>query len=385
MGEALLSIQKFKNEDSLTELSDHLESYKNVEFVLKNKWTDIPLTHAVAGRIEDVRQKNDGKRHMPRVSKQGIILISIVATADTKSITRILSSDLHLKMWINQNYKFVSSNFGIANIIKLLVHLENGLAHIHILIVPITDKGKVGLGGFKQVLYKPGANYGKHMAECLLDQVEIEYATPLLSAQYTESASNEEKEKEDDMGSMFKNEGFFKSPAPAVKEACAEFNPLYAEDKESLDQTLSGIILIDGQQSFLPKSEVERNDALTNQHLSEEKKSETEMEDFLESSVEPAVSLDWEEGDYSTEEMLQPTLIEQIAEKSQHAAELAKSVSDLGYDILIVKNPEIEQLIARLQKELIENISTVDALRAEKDAVNSSLKALMAEYLNKAA
>lgn len=84
-----------------------------------------------------------------------------------------------LKEWAGDCYKFLCNHFGAANLYSCYLHLESSW-HIHALLVPIDDKGKLSaayyLNGkeklqewqtayYKEVGYKYGLERGKDKAE----------------------------------------------------------------------------------------------------------------------------------------------------------------------------------------------------------------------------
>ena len=81
----------------------------------------------------------DRTKHLDHIRKNGVRAIEVVLTFTPGAITTLDE----LKEWSRQNLKYLCDTYSEDNIYKCFVHLHESTPHIHAIITPIDDKGRL--------------------------------------------------------------------------------------------------------------------------------------------------------------------------------------------------------------------------------------------------
>lgn len=77
-----------------------------------------------------------------KVRKNAVMGFECVLTFSPKALKKE-----DLKEWADQSIKWASKTFGVKNIFSIYIHTSEETPHIHILTVPIDEKGKLNANG----------------------------------------------------------------------------------------------------------------------------------------------------------------------------------------------------------------------------------------------
>jgi len=139
----------------------------NANLISKNPFSGMKLTDAINEKIKDGYK---GKR-APR--KDAVKYISHVLTGSHRDMKRIFKSQEEKKAWLQKNYNFICNEFGINNVIRFTLHLDEKTPHIHAVTVPLTEDGRLSakeVFGNKQTLTARQDRYAEAMNEFGLER-----------------------------------------------------------------------------------------------------------------------------------------------------------------------------------------------------------------------
>lgn len=79
-----------------------------------------------------------------------------------------------LKVWARENMKWLNKNYGSANVVSAVLHLDEATPHIHAHVVPITPDGRLSakdyIGGTRQRMRDIQTDYAKAMGRFGLER-----------------------------------------------------------------------------------------------------------------------------------------------------------------------------------------------------------------------
>lgn len=105
--------------------------------LLNNEFSKMKLEDAIKKRIEE------GYKGKKALRKDAVKFIPMVMTGSHKEMKEIFSDSKKANAWVKSNYDFVCKEFGKENIVRFTLHLDEKTPHIHAVVVPLTDDGRL--------------------------------------------------------------------------------------------------------------------------------------------------------------------------------------------------------------------------------------------------
>lgn len=105
--------------------------------LLNNEFSKMKLEDAIKKRIEE------GYKGKKALRKDAVKFIPMVMTGSHKEMKEIFSDNKKANAWVKANYEFVCKEFGKENIVRFTLHLDEKTPHIHAVVVPLTNDGRL--------------------------------------------------------------------------------------------------------------------------------------------------------------------------------------------------------------------------------------------------
>jgi hypothetical protein len=110
-----------------------------------NKGSDaLPLSAAVARRIQEghtIISAKTGK--IETIRKDAVLALGVILTGSHERMHAIAQDPVQFNAWKKANYAFMCQQFGAANIVRFVLHLDEKTPHIHAVVVPISAAGRL--------------------------------------------------------------------------------------------------------------------------------------------------------------------------------------------------------------------------------------------------
>jgi len=97
----------------------------------------MKLPDAINERIKE------GYKGKKALRKDAVKFIPMVLTGSHEEMKAIFKSSEKANAWVRANYDFVCKEFGKENIVRFTLHLDEKTPHIHAVVVPLTDDGRL--------------------------------------------------------------------------------------------------------------------------------------------------------------------------------------------------------------------------------------------------
>ena len=137
----------------------------NVNFQVAG--TGKKLNEAIRARI------TEGYKGNKEIRKDAVTHLNLIFTGTHEDMKAIEQDKEKMQKWIDRNYNFVIREFGQANIMRFTLHRDERTPHIHAVVVPLTEDGKLTarevLGG-RMAMSARQTRYGQTMAEFGLER-----------------------------------------------------------------------------------------------------------------------------------------------------------------------------------------------------------------------
>ena len=137
----------------------------NVNFQVAG--TGKKLNEAIRARI------TEGYKGNKEIRKDAVTHLNLIFTGTHEDMEAIEQDKEKMQKWINRNFTFVIKEFGQANIMRFTLHRDERTPHIHAVVVPLTEDGKLTarevLGG-RMAMSARQTRYGQYMAEFGLER-----------------------------------------------------------------------------------------------------------------------------------------------------------------------------------------------------------------------
>lgn len=174
MGYCIFSFQKIKSHKGLETREKHNKReypLKNVDMELTNKNESLIPEYGLSyterwnKRIHDVEMET---HHKVKIRKNAVLALDVILTFSK-------DSDVDIYNWKQRNMDWLSNTFGIDNIIAAELHVDETTPHIHAIVVPINDEGRLCskdfIGG-RAKMFKLQDSYARVMAPLGLQRGE---------------------------------------------------------------------------------------------------------------------------------------------------------------------------------------------------------------------
>lgn len=173
MGFAVCHIEKVTT--GATNLGAHIDRVVGHEYSFHNSdpgrrdqnvdyqcgdFNKVNLNEAIKQRIET------GYTGKTAIRKDAVRAMSIVLTGSPEQMTEIFSKAETRQAWVKANMNFIGKEFGLENVVRFTLHMDEKTPHIHAVVVPITKKGSLSakeVMGDKIAMSKRQTRYGQEM------------------------------------------------------------------------------------------------------------------------------------------------------------------------------------------------------------------------------
>ncbi|MRX78962.1 hypothetical protein GJU39_23140 [Pedobacter petrophilus] len=109
---------------------------ENIHYDCGNS-TKMKLNEAIDLRIKSAYT---GKKALRKDAVKGL---SMVFTGSHEEMKKIFSDENFKNTWLNANLDFVKNEFGVENIVRFSLHMDEKTPHIHAVVVPLTKDGRL--------------------------------------------------------------------------------------------------------------------------------------------------------------------------------------------------------------------------------------------------
>jgi hypothetical protein len=160
------------------ENADKLLSNKNICYYIQD---DLLYASPLAGVHQaPLRQRvderiRDGYTGKPAIRKDAVKQLNVILTGSHTRMSEIGNDIKLLKEWALDNYRFLAKEYGLANIVGFVVHMDEATPHIHATIVPLTPDGRLSakeIVGDKHKLKQLQNKYSEMMKKFGLERGE---------------------------------------------------------------------------------------------------------------------------------------------------------------------------------------------------------------------
>lgn len=138
---------KVRLKDILGTKIDPAKSELTEKYDLKN--SNLPLQEAVSKRIQEghtIISPRTGK--IETIRRDAVIAVGIILSGSHERMLEIQSDEKLFTSWKKKNFDFLIKKFGKENIVRFVLHLDEKTPHIHAIVVPINDKGRLSASSF---------------------------------------------------------------------------------------------------------------------------------------------------------------------------------------------------------------------------------------------
>lgn len=128
---------------------------------LSQEWkSKLPLKERIQNRIQ---QGYTGKT---AIRKDAVTHLNIVLTGSHEDMLRLEKDPKKFQDWVVTNYAFIGERFGWENIVDFTIHRDERTPHIHCVVVPLTQDGRLSakeMMGDRRKMTQLQDMYGKAM------------------------------------------------------------------------------------------------------------------------------------------------------------------------------------------------------------------------------
>jgi Plasmid recombination enzyme len=97
----------------------------------------LPLEQAISRRIQE------GYSGKKEIRKDAIKYMTTIFTGTHERMTELARDPQLLDKWVQANYAFACKEFGKANIVRFVLHMDEKTPHLHCVTVPLTQDGRL--------------------------------------------------------------------------------------------------------------------------------------------------------------------------------------------------------------------------------------------------
>lgn len=130
-------IDRTKGQEYTYEHADLSKTHLNRNFNVPNDRHKMSLQDAISDRIEE---GYNGKR---KIRNDAVRYLKHVYTGSHEDMKAIFLDPKKADAWIKANAKFISDEYGVENIVRLTLHLDEKTPHLHAITVPLTKDGRL--------------------------------------------------------------------------------------------------------------------------------------------------------------------------------------------------------------------------------------------------
>jgi len=130
-------IDRDKKQKQTFKSADPEREHLNKNLISKNSYSEMKLPDAINERIKE------GYKGKKALRKDAVKFIPMVMTGSHEEMKKIFDNKDLKQKWLQANYNFVCKEFGEKNIVRFTLHLDEKTPHIHAVVVPLTDDGRL--------------------------------------------------------------------------------------------------------------------------------------------------------------------------------------------------------------------------------------------------
>lgn len=128
-------IDRTEGKENCYKHADPNRKHLNQEFA--KDWKDVPLQEAINKNIEN---NYKGKKE---IRKDAVRYITHILTGSHEEMQQIFKDKELKSQWIKANADFIKEHFGLKNIVRFTLHLDEKTPHIHCVTTAITEDGRL--------------------------------------------------------------------------------------------------------------------------------------------------------------------------------------------------------------------------------------------------
>lgn len=107
----------------------------------QDEWTNHARNNSLSKRVNN--RISDGYKLTKAIRKDAVKALEYILTSDNRKMHEIETSSELFKDWIRANREFIEGIHGKDNIVAFSLHRDEESAHIHAVVVPLTDDGRL--------------------------------------------------------------------------------------------------------------------------------------------------------------------------------------------------------------------------------------------------
>ena len=112
----------------------------------QNEWREIVKESTLSRRV--IERINEGYQLTKAIRKDAVKGLEYLLTSDHKKMSELERDPELFKQWISENRKFIEELHGRENIVSFSLHRDESTPHLHVVIVPITNDGRLSAKDF---------------------------------------------------------------------------------------------------------------------------------------------------------------------------------------------------------------------------------------------
>lgn len=154
MGYAIMRLRKIKSMQTISAAIKHNHRQKECKSVVQEDKKNPILKFSKMCEETKLPYKKflKNKTQGQKIRKNAVLAVEVILTFSSGAI-----SDENIKPWIEKSAEFLANNFGgWGNIYDISYHADETSPHLHALLTPIDEKGKLNathfLGGSKKLI-----------------------------------------------------------------------------------------------------------------------------------------------------------------------------------------------------------------------------------------
>lgn len=140
--------------------NEHLQKEADGKLYWRTKAQDKPLELCIKERIKE------GYTGAKKIRTDAVKYLQIVLSGSHEDMKRIDADPEAYKKWKTANYKFIVEKYGRENIMRFTAHRDERTTHIHAIIVPLTEDGRLSakeVMGDRNALQELQNDYARRM------------------------------------------------------------------------------------------------------------------------------------------------------------------------------------------------------------------------------
>jgi hypothetical protein len=143
MAFAVLHATKIKG--SMGGLGAHIDRKHIPENAVAEKTPkNMELCQIKGSMKEDIDERiKEGYKGKKAIRKDAVKGISLILSGSHERMKEIESDPLTLMNWAKDNYQYLEKTFGRDNLVRCTLHMDEKTPHIHAVVVPITEDGRL--------------------------------------------------------------------------------------------------------------------------------------------------------------------------------------------------------------------------------------------------